>query len=329
VQIRRREFISLLGVATAWPFAVRAQQNGVMQRVGVLTTLSEDDVEGRAWLDAFRHRLAELGWAEGRNIQLEVLRTIGSPERAQTFAAEFANTKPGVVLTIGGTASAALVKQTNTVPAVFVTDTDPVAAGWVTSLARPGGNATGFVSFEITQGPKWLEMLKEIAPAMSRVFIFSSDNPQARVVLPTVEGALPKLGIAGSNAYVHDANEIERHFEAAARQPNAGVLVLASTISFLHRGLIVARAAEKRLPAVYTNSVFVRDGGLMSYGIDRTDQYRQAAGYVDRILRGEKPANLPVQTPTKFELVVNLKTAKALGLTIPTKLLTLADDVIE
>ena len=326
--MNRREIITLMGgAAAAWPAVARAQER--VRRIGVLTTLPEDDVEGRALLDAFRHRLEELGWVEGHNAKFEVRHTIGNPERALAFAAEFASMKPGAVLVIGGTASAALLKQTRTVPAVFITDTDPVATGWVTSLARPGGNATGFVSFEVTQGPKWLEMLKEVAPTTARVFIFSSDNPQSRVVLPTIEAALPKFGVSGINTYIHDSTEIDRRFQEAAGQPNVGLLVLASTVALVHRDLIVAQASQRRLPAVYTNSIFVRSGGLISYGIDRPDQFRQAAGYVDRILRGEKPADLPVQGPTKYELVINLKTAKALGLTLPQSLLVRADEVIE
>jgi putative ABC transport system substrate-binding protein len=328
--VKRREFIGLLGAATASvPFAARAQQAERMRRVGVLTTLAEDDPEGQSLLDAFQQRLGVLGWVDGRNIQYEIRRTLANPERAQAFAAEFADMKPSVVLMIGGTASSALLKQTRTVPAIFVTDTDPVAAGFVKSLARPGGNATGFVAFERSQGPKWLELLKEIAPATARVFILTSDNPQSHAVLPIIQAALPAFGMQGIDALIHDAAEIERRVTQAAREPNSGLLVLASSVAFVHRDLIVARAAERRLPAVYTNSVYVRSGGLLSFGIDRRDQFRQAADYADRILRGASPADLPVQTPTRFELAVNLKTAKALGLTVPPTLLARADEVIE
>jgi len=327
--MKRREFILALGGAAAsMPLAARAQQSGV-RRVGVLSTFAEDDPEGQSLLDAFQQRLRVLGWVAGRNVQFEIRRTIGSPERAQAFAAEFADMKPGVVLTVGGTAASALLKQTRTVPAIFVTDTDPVAAGFVASLARPGGNATGFVSFERSQGPKWLEMLKEIAPETARVFILASDNPQSRVVLPVIQAALPALGVRGTELLIHDAIEIEQRIAEAAHAPNSGLLVLASTVAFVHRDLIIARAAEQRLPAVYTNSVFVHSGGLVSFGTDRLDQFRQAADYADRILRGESPSELPVQTPTRFELVVNLKTAKALGLTVPPTLLARADEVIE
>jgi putative tryptophan/tyrosine transport system substrate-binding protein len=331
--VKRRAFISLLGGAATLPIlqplTARAQQGEHPRRVGVLTTLAENDLEDRAWLGAFRQRLQELGWVEGRNVQFAYRRTMGRPDLAETFASEIVASRPDMILIFGGTATSALLKQTRTVPAIFVMDTDPVQAGFVASLARPGGNATGFTSFERTLGPKWLELLKQIAPGIDRVVILHSDNPQATVVLPTIEAALPLFKLQVTDAIVHDAKEIERAIDETAGHAHVGLLVLASTVAFLNRDLITARAASLRLPAVYTNSVFIRSGGLLSYGVDRLEQFRQAAGYADRILRGEKPADLPVQTPIKFELIINLKTAKTLGLDIPSTLLALADEVIE
>jgi putative ABC transport system substrate-binding protein len=328
-QMQRREFITLLGGAAAlWPLTPHAQQSGT-RRIGVLANLDEGDPEDREEVGVFRKHLEQLGWVEGRNIEVEIRRTVGSPDRARAFAAELVGLKPEAILVIGGTAAVALQRETRSLPIVFVTDTDPVAAGWVPSLARPGGNVTGFTFFERSLGPKWLELLKQIAPEVARVTILSADNPQSRVVLPTIEAALPSFGLLGTVARVHDATEIEQAIDIAAREPNTGLVVLASTVAYVHRESIIARASRYRLPSVYTNSVFCRSGGLLSYGTDRADQFRKAANYVDRILRGDKAADLPVQTPTKFEMVVNLKTARALGISLPPLLLAIADEVIE
>ena len=328
--MRRREFITLLGgAAAAWPLATRAQQPDRMRHIGVLMNLAESDPEGQGYLAAFRQRARELGWVERRNIQLEYRWTVGSPDRARAFAAELVGMKPDVILVGGGTALSAMMEATRSVPIVFVVGADPVALGFVESLARPGGNATGFTTFEPAMGTKWLEMLKEIAPGITRVVLLNSDNPGSVMLLPPIEAAAASFGVQFTRADVHDAAEIERAIDAAAREANVGLFVIPSTVAVVHRDLIIALAARHRLPAVYAAAVFPKSGGLLSYGIDRADDYRKAASYVDRILRGEKPGELPVQAPTKFELVINLKTAKALGLTVPLTLQVLADEVIE
>jgi putative ABC transport system substrate-binding protein len=328
--MRRREFITLLGgAAAAWPLATRAQQPDRMRHIGVLMNLAESDPEGQGYLAAFRQRARELGWVERRNIQLEYRWTVGSPDRARAFAAELVGMKPDVILVGGGTALSAMMEATRSVPIVFVVGADPVALGFVESLARPGGNATGFTTFEPAMGTKWLEMLKEIAPGITRVVLLNSDNPGSVMLLPPIEAAAASFGVQFTRADVHDAAELERAIDAAAREANVGLFVIPSTVAVVHRDLIIALAARHRLPAVYAAAVFPKSGGLLSYGIDRADDYRKAASYVDRILRGEKPGELPVQAPTKFELVINLKTAKALGLTVPLTLQVLADEVIE
>ena len=330
MNIPRREFITLLGgAAAAWPGAARAQQSSPVRRVGVLMNLAESDPEGQTELTAFRQRIRQLGWVEGHNVQIDYRWTVGSPDRARAMAAELVAKKPDVILVTGGTALSMLLGETRSASIVFVMSADPVATGLVASLARPGGNATGFTGLEGTLAPKWLQMLKEIAPGIARVSILTSDNPQSSVMMPILEAAVPSFGVQATLAHVRDAVEIEQTINATARDANVGVLVVPSTITTVHRDLIIALTARHRLPAVYGNSVFPRSGGLLSYSSDRIDPYRQAAGYVDRILRGEKPADLPVQAPTKFELIINLKTAKALGLTVPVTLLVSADEVIE
>jgi putative ABC transport system substrate-binding protein len=329
--MRRREFITFLGgAAAAWPLPARAQQDGRVRRVGVLMNLAEDDPEERAELAAFRQRLRQLGWVEGHNIELIYRWTVGSAARARTLAAELVGIKPDVILVNGGNGIAALLEVTRSVPIVFVANTDPVATGLVASLARPGGNVTGFTgAFEASFAPKWLQLLKELAPGISRVLILNSENLQSSVLLPAIEAAAPALGLETMVARVHDAAEIEQAIDASARQSNIGLLVMPSALPTVHRDLIVLLAARNRLPAVYGHSAFPRSGGLISYSVDRVDFQQKAAAYVDRILRGEKPADLPVQAPTKFELIINLKAAKALGLTIPPTLLVFADGVIE
>ena len=328
--MRRREFITLLGgAAVAWPLAARAQENKRPRRVGVLTTLAESDPEDQLVLGTFRSRLAELGWIEGQTVEFIYRRTMGIPERAQVFASELAGLNPDVILSVGGTATSALVRASITVPAVFVSDTDPVAAGFVASMAHPGGNITGFSSFERTLGTKWLQILKTIAPDITRVVIVRSDNPYAKVTLPTILAALPSFHLQATDAIIRDAVSVEQAIDTAAKMSGVGLIVLASTIGLVNRDAIIAGAATHRLPAVYTNSTFARSGGLVSYGIDRVHQFQEAGGYIDRILHGEKPADLPVQTPSKFELVINMKTARLLGLDVDPTLLALADEVIE
>ena len=328
--IGRRQFISALGTTVAaWPLAARAQQPERMRRIGVLMNLAENDPEGQENIAAFLDRARQLGWVEGRNLQIEYRWTIGSPDRARAFAAELVNAKPDVILGNGGTALTALTQATRLVPIVFVAGIDPVALGIVSSLARPGGNATGFSAHERTVGGKWLDLLREIAPKVTRVTILNFDNPSSSVVLPMLEAAAASLNVEASVAHVHDGAEIERAINASAAASNAGLLVLSGTIGTVHRDLIIALAARSRLPAIYPSKVFSRSGGLFSYGFDRADDFRKAASYVDRILKGEMPADLPVQLTTKFDLTINLKTAKALGLTVPNTLLVSADEVIE
>jgi putative tryptophan/tyrosine transport system substrate-binding protein len=328
--MRRREFMATLWATAAWSFAARAQQQPErIRRVGVLTTLSESDPEGQALLAVFRQRMRELGWVEGRNILLDDRRTLGKPDRALVLAAELVGTKPDVILVSGGTALSALMQETRSVPIVFVAAADPVELGYVASLSRPDGNATGFTAFERVIGPKWLEILKEIAPSVTRVLLLNPNNPASVLLLPIIKATAPSIGLQVVVTEVHDASEIEQAIDAYGREPNVGLLVAGSSLATVHRDLIIALAARNRLPAAYPDSVFPRSGGLFSYAIDRKDDYRNAASYVHRILLGEKPGDLPVQTPTKFELVINLKTAKALGLTVPLSLRGRADEVIE
>jgi len=330
--MERREFIGRFGLAAiagSWAFAARGQQPDRVRRIGVLMNLAEEDLEGQAYLAAFKKRVGDLGWVEGSNIRLDYRRTAGSPDRARAFAEELIDTKPDVILVSGGTALSAIMQETRSVPIVFVALVDPVAAGFVSSLARPGGNATGFTGFEPTIGAKWLEMLKEIAPGIKHVVILTSENPISSVVLPIVEAAVPSFGLQSSVARVHNAAEIERALDASSHETNAGLLVLAGTVSLVHRDLIIALAARHRLPAIYAEAVFSRSGGLISFGYDRADDFRNAASYVDRVLRGEKPSDLPVQGSTKFELIVNMKTARALGIEISPTMLSRADQIIE
>jgi putative ABC transport system substrate-binding protein len=327
--MRRREVITLLGGAAAWPLAARAQPAGPTQRVGVLTALPESDPEGEALVATFRARIRELGWVEGRNIQLEYRRTLGSADRALTLATELVAMKPDVILASGGTALSALMRVSRAVPIVFVGAADPVELGYVASLARPGGNATGFTAFAHEIGPKWLEILKEIAPDITRVLLLNPNNPASTLLLPRIQDAAPALGVQVSVAEVRDAAEIAQAIDAHARAANTGLLVAGSSLATVHRNLIIDLAARHRMPAAYADSAFPRSGGLFSYAIDRKEEFRKAASYAHRILQGEKAGDLPVQTPTKFELVINLKTAQALGLPVPLSLRGRADEVIE
>jgi ABC-type uncharacterized transport system substrate-binding protein len=326
----RREFIALLGGATAWPLAARAQQGERIRRIGVLHSLAAGDTEGQARLTAFVQGLQELGWTDGRNVRIDYRWTAGDPEHARRYAAELVALAPDVILAHGGSVVPSLLVVTRTVPIVFTQTPDPVGAGFVNSLARPGGNVTGFTSYEYGISAKWLELLKEIAPRVTRVAVIRD----AAIASGTGQwGALqsvaPSFGVELSPVNLLDAGEIERAVAAFARSPNSGVLVTASTLAVIHRELIVTLAARHKLPAVYFARYFVIGGALISYGPDTIDPHRRAAGYVDRIFKGEKPADLPVQAPTKYELAINLKTAKTLGLDVPTSLIARADEVIE
>jgi putative ABC transport system substrate-binding protein len=329
--IGRREFITLLsGSAAAWPLAARAQQGERVRRIGVLMNLGSDDAEGQARNAAFLQGLQELGWTVGRNVRIEYRWGAGDAELFRRHASELVALAPDVILAAGGAVVPSLLQATRTVPIVFTGTPDPVGAGFVESLARPGGNATGFTVFEYGISGKWLELLKEIAPHVTRAAVIRDPAIAAGVgQLGAIQSVAPSLGVELRPLGVRDAGEIERVVTAFARSSNGGLIVTGSTLATVHRDLIVTLAARHKLPAVYFSRYFVGGGGLISYGPGLVDQYRDAAGYVDRILKGEKPADLPVQAPTKYELVINLKTAKALGLDVPATLLARADEVIE
>jgi putative tryptophan/tyrosine transport system substrate-binding protein len=328
--MQRRQFITLLGgTAVGWPFAVRAQQGERIGRVGVLMTLSEDDPEARERMEAFLQSLQQFGWSDGRNVKIDYRWRANDAERVR-YAAELVALAPDVILTADSQCVAALHQTTRTVPIVFANVIDPVGAGYVESLARPGGNITGFTVFEYGISPKWLELLKQIAPHVTRAAVLRDSTIASGIgQLGAIQGAAPSFGLELRPIDVHDAAEIERAVAAFARISNGGLIVTGSSVATSHRDLIIKLAAKHRLPAVYAARFFVTSGGLLSYGPDRVDAYRRAAGYVDRILKGEKPADLPVQAPTKYELVINLTTAKALGIAVPPALLAQANEVIE
>jgi putative tryptophan/tyrosine transport system substrate-binding protein len=330
--VKRRQFITLLGGTTAaWPLAARAQQPGGMRRIGVLMAAAADDPEFQARHAAFVQGLAQLGWTVGRNLRVDTRWATTNADDLRRHAAELAALAPDVLLGASGTTTAAaLLQATRTVPIVFAIVVDPVGAGFVASLARPGGNATGFLLFEYGLSGKWLELLKEIAPRMTRAAVLRDPAIASGIgQFGAIQAVAPSLGVELSPVDVRDALEIERAVAAFAGVPNGGLIVPASPTATSHSHLIVTMAARHKLPAVYFGRFFVAAGGLISYGPDLLDQYRRAAGYVDRILKGEKPADLPVQAPTKYELVINLKTSKALDLTVPDTLLARADEVIE
>jgi putative ABC transport system substrate-binding protein len=330
--IRGREFITLLGgAAVAWPRAAYAQQADRMRRVGVLLNRAADDPEEQARVAAFLQQLQELGWTDGRNVRVDYRWAAADANRSRTYAAELVALAPDVILAAGSQSTAALLQMTRTVPIVFVNVVDPVGAGYVARLARPGGNATGFSAFEYSLSGKWLELLKEIAPNLTRIAILRDPAIAAGIGQFAVIQAMasPSLGVELSPIDVRDGGEIERNIAALAREPSGGLIMTASTVTAVRFKLIIMLAARHRLPAVYPFRYFVTSGGLISYGPDPTDQFRRAAGYVDRILKGEKAADLPVQAPTKYELAINLKTAKTLGLTVSPSLLARADQVIE
>ena len=330
-QMRRREFITLFaGAAVTWTSAARAQQPERIRRVGIILPATAEDAEFQTWIAAFHQALALLGWNIGHNVRIDTRWATSNAPDIRRHASEVAALGPDVILTHGAATLAPLLQVTRTVPIVFAAVTDPVGAGLVDSLARPSGNATGFMNFEYGIGAKWLGLLKEIAPAVTRTAV-PRDPTQggSTAMLAVIQTAAQPLNVEVNPVNVRDADEIERAITEFARTPNGGLIVAAGGRTLLHRDLIIALAARHKLPAVYSNQSFVAAGGLISYGPDFVDQYRQAAGYVDRILKGEKPGDLPVQAPTKYELAINLKTAKALGLTMPPSVLARADEVIE
>jgi putative ABC transport system substrate-binding protein len=328
--MERREFITLLGGAAAtWPLAARAQQGERMRRIGVLMNTGADEPESQARLAAFMQGLQELGWAVGRNMRIDYRWSQGNVARLRKDATELVALGPEVILAGVGATTTALLEASRTVPVVFAQSIDPVGAGQVESMARPGGNATGFIQFEYSLSGKWLELLKEVAPRVTRVGILRESGAAAIGQWAIIQTVANSLDVELKPIGLSDAGEIERAVSAFAASPNGGLIVVVSAASLIHRELIVTLAARHQLPVVYAYRVFVTGGGLMSYGPDIPGQYRRAAGYVDRILKGEKPGDLPVQRPTKYELVINLKTANALGLEIAPTLLARADEVIE
>jgi putative ABC transport system substrate-binding protein len=329
--MKRREFITLLGgAAAAWPFHASAQQPEQMRRIGVLMNRAADNPEGQAAFAAFLQTLQGLGWSEGRNVRIDTLWGTNDVDRERRDAAELVALAPDVILASGTPGVLALQHVTRSLPIVFVGVTDPVGAGLVDTLARPGGNVTGFMLLEYSSSGKWLELLKQIAPQLTRAAVLrDTSNPAGVAQFGAIQGEAQSLGVEVTPISVRDAGEIERSITTFARSANGGLIVTGSASASVHRDLIIALAAKHKLPAVYSSRYMATLGGLMSYGPGYVDGYRRAADYVDRILKGEKAADLPVQAPTKFELVINLKTAKAISLTVPPSLLARADDVIE
>jgi putative ABC transport system substrate-binding protein len=329
--MRRRDFITLFGgAAVAWPLAAQAQQPERMRRIGVVLDAAADDAESQARIGAFLQALGILGWTIGHNVRIDTRWATANAADIRRHAAELAALAPDVILASGTPVAAALLETTRTMPIVFTQVVDPVGSDLVDSLARPGRNATGFTNFEYSMAAKWLELLKQIAPGVTRAAVIrDAASPSGIGQFAAIQSVAPSLGVELSPVNVRDPGEIERAVAAFVRSANDGLITTGSALAQFHRNLIVALAARYRLPAVYSNRFFLAAGGLISYGPDFLDQYRQAAAYVDRILKGEKPADLPVQAPTKFTLAINLRTAKALGLDIPPTLLARADEVIE
>jgi ABC-type uncharacterized transport system substrate-binding protein len=328
--MRRREFIGLLGSATAWPVAPRAQAPDRVRRVGVLMSIAPDDPQAQARLATFRAGLEQLGWTDRRNVQIDIRFGGGDPGRIRKSAAELLDLTPDVVLANGASGVAPMLELTRTVPIVFALVNDPVGAGYVESLSRPGGNATGFTIFDYSISSKWLELLKEIAPNVKQVGVLRDPALSLGTAqFAVIQATAPSVGVQVTPIGMRDAGEIERGIAALARMSDVGLVVTVSALTVVHRHLIIALAARYKLPTTYYERYHVKDGGLVSYGPSFLDQYRLAAGYVDRILKGEKPADLPVQAPTKYELIINLKTAKVLGLSIPQSIQLRADEVIE
>ncbi len=328
--IRRRQFITLLGGAAAWPLAARAQQGNRVRLLGVLMNTNADDPEGQARIAAFHQGLQEWGWTLGRNARIDVRWGVIDADNSRRYAAELVALSPDVILASASAVMGALQQTTRTVPIVFVLIVDPVGAGFVESLAHPGGNVTGFMNYEYSLSGKWLELLREIAPGVTRAAVLRDPTVGSGTgQYATIQAVAQSLGVELRPMDVRDPGEIERAIVAFAQVPNGGLIIVGAPSAGVHRNLIITLAARHQLPAVYPIPYFARSGGLISYGPDSADQYRRATGYVDRILKGEKPADLPVQAPTKYELVINLKTAKTLSLEVPPTLLARADEVIE
>jgi len=330
--VKRRTFVAGLGSAAAWPVVARTQQPEQMRRIGVVLPASADDAQFQTWFEAFLQGLAQLGWTDSRNVRIDVRWSAGNVDRITMLAKELIDLQPDAILATSMLLTAVFQRETRTIPIVFATVADPVGEGFVVGLPRPGGNITGFISQEASMSGKWLELLTEIAPGVKRVAIMF--NPYTAsgggsYFLPAFEAAARSFKVTPTAAPVRSDGEIETVMTSLGREPGGGLVVMSDAFMFVHRAPIILLAAQHNVPAVYANSGYARDGGLLSYGPDRADIFRRSASYVDRILRGAKPADLPVQVPTKFEMVVNLKTAKALGLTIPETLLATADEVIQ
>jgi putative ABC transport system substrate-binding protein len=329
--MRRREFITLVGSAAAWPLCGYAQQGEQpARRIGILLNTTADDPQFKTWIEAFLQTLQQLGWTDGRNVKIDYRWGAADAERVKRYAAELVALAPDVIVAHGTSTVRPLLQQTHVVPIVFPVAADPVGGGFVDSLARPGGNVTGFMDLEYRMAGKWLELLKQIMPGVTQVAVLRDPTQGSGAMqFAAIQAMAPSLGVEITPVGLRDSGDIERAVSAFARSPNGGLIVTAGSATVLHSNLIIGLAAQYKLPAVYNERLFTTAGGLISYGPDFVDQYRHAAGYVDRILKGEKPADLPVQAPTKYELVINLKTAKALGLTVPQSLLASANDVIE
>jgi len=328
--MRRREFITLVGGAAAWPLAARAQQGERMRLIGVLLPIAKDDPDYQPWLTAFRQALQELGWVDGRNMRMDIHWATANHAEIRKQAAELVALAPDVILAHGASTVGPLLQTTRTVPIVFPITGDPVGAGFVDSLARPGGNVTGFLTIEYSMSGKYVELLKLIAPGVARAAVIrDASSPTGMASFGVIQAMAPSLKVEVTPVNMADAGEIERVVTAFAHSPNGGLIVTPGGPAFVNRDLIITLAARHKLPAVYFERSFVIAGGLVSYGPDFSALYRKAAGYVDRILKGEKPADLPVQAPTKYETVINLKTAKALGLTVPQAWIATTDEVIE
>jgi putative ABC transport system substrate-binding protein len=331
--LRRREFIALLGgAAAAWPHAARAQQPERMRRVGFLSSIAESDPEAQSMVAALHQALQESGWVDGRNLRIDRRWAAGNPGRIEALAKELVGLQPEVIVGYSTPTVVALRKETDTIPIVFVQVSDPIGTGFIANLAHPGGNITGFSNFESSMGGKWVELLKETAPGVARVALMF--NPETAPYVTSYyqgpfEAAAPSFGVQPSVNPVHNDLEVESAITALGREPGGGLVVMPDSFNIVHRERIIALAARHKLPVIYPYRFAVMEGGLMSYGVDQVDLFRRAAAYVDRILKGAKPADLPVQAPTKFEFVINLKTAKALGLTVPPTLLATADEVID
>jgi len=329
--MRRREFMrAIVGIAAFWPLAADAQPGQRMRRIGVLEATGEDDVQNKAKYAAFEQALEQLGWFKDRNVRIDYRWGGGDPNLVRKQADELVALEPTVILASGSSGTGQMLRATRTVPIVFAIVPDPVGSGYVQSLSQPGGNATGFVQFEYSLSGKWVELLKQLAPNVTRALILWDPSITAGIgQFAIIQSVAPATGVDVRPVDLRDIAEIEHTIKIFANSPNGGLIVTGSAWSVVHRDLIIALAARYKLPAVYPNRQFVASGGLISYGSDFIDQYRRAAGYVDRILKGEKPADLPVQAPTKYELIINLKTAKALGLTVPPTVLARADEIIE